>query len=365
MIRSWYIGEGAIEDTKSQEILRAPRPTRVVYETDDPKRELVERIVDEHLSKSLGMVLVAVMTIPIVLFFSMRWQLVFAAAIAGAVFVYPVLRSAGFSPLSPVVSAVYSFNPSRAASLEYRLQSEDTLVAHANRKPVFGWGGWGRSEVFDARGRLVNVRDGAWIIKLGQYGWAGLISLLGLLVAPIVLLAARSRTVQVTAATSGLCVVLAANLIDIVPNSGLTPLTWMMAGALLGHLEVVRARAGQTATALAGSAAAVAAAAASALARSGSGGRVQARGAAPRVAAREARATAAAHPNSTGAAPKPDLDTLPLAARLRARAIQNRAEHAPHGADPSPPRTASPKEDAAPQPRYSRFAQTSPGRSGA
>ena len=316
------------------------------------------------LSKSLGMVLVAAMTIPVVLFFSIRWQFVFAAAIAGAVFAYPVLRSSGFSPLSPVVSAVYSFNPSRAGSLDYRLQSEDTLVAHANRKPVFGWGGWGRSEVFNAQGRLVSVRDGAWIIKLGQYGWAGLISLLGLLVAPIVLLAAQSRTVQMTAATSGLCVVLAANLIDIVPNSGLTPLTWMMAGALLGHLEIVRARAGQTATAPAGSAAPVAAAS-PALARSGAGGPVHARDAAPRVEARTTEAAAPAPSDSTGAAPKHDLDKMPLAARLRARAVQNRAQHGSNGADPSPPRGASPQEGAATQPRYSRFAQTSPGRSGA
>lgn len=53
-MRSWYIGEGAVEDTRAQEILRAPRPTRIRYATDDPKRELVERIVDEHLLGSLG-----------------------------------------------------------------------------------------------------------------------------------------------------------------------------------------------------------------------------------------------------------------------------------------------------------------------
>jgi hypothetical protein len=53
MIRSWYIGDGALEETRSQKILSAPRPTRVRYRTDDPKRELVERIVDEHLLPSL------------------------------------------------------------------------------------------------------------------------------------------------------------------------------------------------------------------------------------------------------------------------------------------------------------------------
>lgn len=309
------------------------------------------------LSKSLGMVLVAVMMIPILLFFSIRWQMVAAAAIASAVFVYPVVRSAGFSPLSPVVSAVYTFNPSRAGSLDFRLESEDVLVEHANRKPLFGWGGWGRSEVFNDQGRLVSVRDGAWIIKLGQFGWAGLISLLGLLVAPIVLLALRSRTSPLTAATSGLCIVLAANLIDIVPNSGLTPLTWMMAGALIGHLELVRVRAGQPSAAAAGPAPPMAAPPAPGLAAAGTGGPVYARNAPPLV---QARATAPASPGRGTAAPRQDLETLPLAARLRARAIRNRGDHAQTGGEPAPTRPAAAGEGPATAPRYSRFAGTTP-----
>ena len=49
----WYAGSGALEDTNAVEILTS-RPTRVAYRTDDPKRELVERLVDGHLLDSLG-----------------------------------------------------------------------------------------------------------------------------------------------------------------------------------------------------------------------------------------------------------------------------------------------------------------------
>jgi hypothetical protein len=53
MIQSWYIGEGALEDTKSQELLD-DRGTQVEFETDDPKREFVERVIGEHLLESVG-----------------------------------------------------------------------------------------------------------------------------------------------------------------------------------------------------------------------------------------------------------------------------------------------------------------------
>lgn len=52
-LRSWYIGAGAVEDTKSMDILSGSG-TRVRYETADPKRELVERIVGERLLESIG-----------------------------------------------------------------------------------------------------------------------------------------------------------------------------------------------------------------------------------------------------------------------------------------------------------------------
>lgn len=52
-LQSWYVGDGAFEDSKAEELL-VERPSRIRYETDDPKRELVERVVREHLLPSTG-----------------------------------------------------------------------------------------------------------------------------------------------------------------------------------------------------------------------------------------------------------------------------------------------------------------------
>jgi hypothetical protein len=206
--------------------------------------------------------------------------------------------------------------------------------------------------VFDDRGRLVSVRDGTWILALGQHGWVGLISLLGLLTMPILLLARRSLRSPLTAATSGLCVVLAANLIDLVPNSGLTPITWMMAGALIGHLEVLRARAGQT---VGEPAAPAFPADAPGAVTGGPAGPVYARDAAPLVEVRgSARARAAREPAAVGH----EIEKLPLAARLRARAVRNRGDHGQTAADPAGAFAA--EEGAASQPRYTRFAGPAP-----
>jgi len=50
---SWYVGARAIDDTESGEII-TDRGTRVAYATDDPQRELVERVVDDRLLESAG-----------------------------------------------------------------------------------------------------------------------------------------------------------------------------------------------------------------------------------------------------------------------------------------------------------------------
>ena len=39
---------------------------------------------------------------------------------------------------------------------------------------------------------------------------------------------------------AALALMLAANLLDLLPNATLEPLTWLMAGALLGQAEILR-----------------------------------------------------------------------------------------------------------------------------
>ncbi len=201
------------------------------------------------LSKSLGMALVAGSLIPILMFASVRVQMLCAALIACIVLTYPVSRAVGISPLQPIVMLVEPVAPNRASSLNYRLDAETVAVDRAAEKPIFGWGGFGRSEARSELGWLLFARDGHWMIVLGQSGIAGFLGVYGLLCIPIALLALRQRRYGLTFATSGLCIVMAANLVDLIPNAGLTPMTWLIAGALLGRVELgaQRERAGAVA----------------------------------------------------------------------------------------------------------------------
>jgi hypothetical protein len=52
-IRSWYQGDRAVENIDPEEVLGS-YGTKIAYRTDDPKRELVEQVVDQHLLPSLG-----------------------------------------------------------------------------------------------------------------------------------------------------------------------------------------------------------------------------------------------------------------------------------------------------------------------
>jgi hypothetical protein len=50
-IRSWYLGDKAVQNITPEEVL-SDRETRVIYKTAEPKRELIERVVDEHLLRA-------------------------------------------------------------------------------------------------------------------------------------------------------------------------------------------------------------------------------------------------------------------------------------------------------------------------
>ena len=106
----------------------------------------------------------------------------------------------------------------------------------------FGWGGWGRSRIIDEYGRDISLTDGHWIIALGQGGWTCYISEFGLLAMAPILLMLNGRKYKISMETSILSIILVGNLIDLIPNAGLTPITWMMAGALWGRLELGKIR---------------------------------------------------------------------------------------------------------------------------
>lgn len=193
------------------------------------------------LTKSLGALLIGLMMLPVVLLLPSRLKLLAAAVVAGFVLTYPMLRNFDVAPTNHVLAIAGRIDPARASSFEFRLRNEDALLAKAAERPLFGWGGWGRNRVIDEDGRDTSVTDGSWVIAFGTGGWAEYLAKFGLLTLPIIILAARGARHENSDATAVLCVVLAANALDLIPNSGQSPIMWLMAGALLGRLELGRA----------------------------------------------------------------------------------------------------------------------------
>ncbi|MGV8988674.1 MAG: hypothetical protein ACOH2H_20615 [Cypionkella sp.] len=188
------------------------------------------------LCHSLGALAILAILVPIVLFASVRIQMVLALCITLVVLTYPMLRGVGMIPVQGIGDIAASISAERAGSLKFRLDNEDRLLSHANQRPLAGWGGYSRSRVFDPdTGRDISVTDGIWIIVMGASGWLGYLATFGLLGVPVVILFWRRIRLDLSLATAGLCLMLAANLIDMIPNATMTPLTWLVAGALAGR----------------------------------------------------------------------------------------------------------------------------------
>lgn len=193
------------------------------------------------VAKSWGPLLFATAFVPLVLFFTPRFQTFVAVMLVALVLGYPILRGSGIVPTEQIITSLEDVNAERAQSLEYRFNNEDRILEHAEDKPLFGWGGWGRFMVYDSStGRSLTVVDGQWVIIIGHYGWLGFLAMFGLLALPIISVWRYGRnpnTPSIPLPVSALTLILAVNMVDLLPNATLVPLTWLIAGALLGFVE--------------------------------------------------------------------------------------------------------------------------------
>ena len=187
------------------------------------------------LQKSLGAAVTAFLLGGVMLTLSPRRQVGLAAILAGLVAVYPMVRGAELLPITTIKNTVSVFSTERNYSLNVRLENEEALLAKASERPMFGWGSWGRNRVYDLdRGVDQSTTDGTWIMVMGSFGWVGYLSTFGLLTVPLFRLRSIVRRAgTVSPATAGVAMMLIYNLCDLIPNSSLTPFTWLMAGSLL------------------------------------------------------------------------------------------------------------------------------------
>ncbi|WP_319825127.1 hypothetical protein [Thalassovita sp.] len=193
------------------------------------------------LCKSLASLLYAVVLTPMVLLLPRRMQMLVVMGIVVVTLAYPAMKGAGLVPEKQILEYAEKVGPDRAGSLRFRLQNENVLLDRALERPVFGWGNWGRNQVIDPRtGLFQTVTDGYWVIALGMFGWVGWFGLFGLLLWPLVMTwgyVRRADRDQLSPYIAGMCLILAVNVFDMLPNATLTPLTWLWIGAILGYVE--------------------------------------------------------------------------------------------------------------------------------
>lgn len=186
------------------------------------------------LSKSLGALLIALMFLGLLI---MPQKLIRAGLIfiVFTVIFYPLLRSLDLVPTGMLLDLANKINVNRAISLGFRLTNEQLILDHVLNKPVFGWGGWGRNLAVAMENGKQVVPDGRWVITFGQGGYVRFLAEFGLLCVGILGVVFDRKPVSFISVTVAL--LLAANLVDLMPNATLTTATWLWAGALAGRLE--------------------------------------------------------------------------------------------------------------------------------
>ena len=155
--------------------------------------------------------------------------------------VYPVyvgLRAYQVWDGTSLVAMVAKKSIDRAQSLEFRIENENKLAIKGVERPVFGWGGWGRSRVYDENGRDLTVTDGQWIILLGTRGFFAIIVFTLVMGMPLLLLWWRCplptwRTPEV-APLAFMAVWLLVYMIDCIPNSMINPIFTLFIGGMIG-----------------------------------------------------------------------------------------------------------------------------------
>ncbi|MDC0736824.1 hypothetical protein N6L24_00895 [Cognatishimia sp. SS12] len=224
------------------------------------------------LNKTLSPLIYGLVFLALVFLTNWRMHLRLALLLASLTIAYPLIKGVQMVPETQILAAASAVHEERARSLKFRFDQETILLDRAAEKPIFGWGTWGRNQILDpVTGRIQSISDGRWIITIGVFGWVGFLAEFGLLALPIFLLAfeagrAKKTTERlrqrharadipirrkeermvseqaVSPMAGAMALILALNMVDLLPNATLTPLTWILSGALLGYAEALNAQ---------------------------------------------------------------------------------------------------------------------------
>lgn len=196
------------------------------------------------LCKTVSTFLYAFVSVPLVRWATPRAQMRLATILVIITLGYPMLRVAELVPTTSILELAQKIDSNRAASLRTRFENGEQLLKRAWERKWFGWGRYGRNRVYNGwEGRDSSITDGLWIITLGSFGLFGFVAKFGLLSLPVfrarqcLNFAQTAREKQYIAA---LAVIVGINVFNLLPNSSLTPWTWLLAGSLLGCAETLR-----------------------------------------------------------------------------------------------------------------------------
>ncbi|MBR0995455.1 hypothetical protein JQ580_32560 [Bradyrhizobium japonicum] len=196
------------------------------------------------LCKSLGAIIYGAFAFPLIRWASPRSLNLASTLLVCFALLFPLLRYSNIFPTTELLSAFEQLSPERAKSLAFRFNNEDLLLNKAAERWLLGWGRYGRSRIYsEYDGKDIAVTDGRWIIDFGQYGLLGFSAEFGLLIVSV-LAAARWRAAAIVHSerllVSIAALILAINVIELIPNSTLTPWTMLLAGMLVGMTEAKR-----------------------------------------------------------------------------------------------------------------------------
>jgi hypothetical protein len=201
------------------------------------------------LCKTVGSLVYGAVLVPLVRWAKPHLQLRIASVLVVIALAYPALRLADIFPTNSIIAVASVVSTDRADSLQTRFGWEEKLLEHAWQRPWFGWGRYSRSRVFEAEtGTDISITDGYWIITLGQFGIVGFVAtfgLLGLSVFRTAMALKYAQTMRERECLAALALIVAIQMIDLLPNSSISPWSWLLSGALLGRAEALLAIAHQ------------------------------------------------------------------------------------------------------------------------
>jgi hypothetical protein len=154
---------------------------------------------------------------------------------------YPFTRITGVFPVEPMVSTARLISEERAHSLEFRFQNEDRLAEKARERLLFGWGGYGRGQIYhESTGQPVSITDSAWILWLTGRGILIMSLLSAALWLPVLLALRRLPRIRSPLSQTlvlSITAMILMYLVDVLVNAVFVNLPYFLAGALMGALQ--------------------------------------------------------------------------------------------------------------------------------